>query len=162
MYGYPACFDAIALGCLTALISRHVSLNHRAGALLRLLAWFGIVATFLAGIDGHEVFGFSVIALFAALLLIGALGPARRPGLAARGFGWLGRHSYELYLFHIVLLGALRDLLPRQALAVWLKWPLLVLFLCASCLLAHLIARHAAEPLNATLRRRLAPSARAA
>lgn len=157
MYGYPACFDAIALGCLTAIISAKFSVNAKQGALLRLCAWLGIGATYLAGIDGHEVFGFSVIALFAAVLLLGALQHDARPHLLARALGWIGRHSYELYLFHIALLAGLRDALPRSALAPWCKLPLFVLFVLASCLLAALIARRFADPLNAWLRVRLAP-----
>jgi peptidoglycan/LPS O-acetylase OafA/YrhL len=158
MYGYPACFDAIAFGCLTALLSADVSIGERQGRVLRIFAWLGIAATYLAGIDRHEVFGFSIIALFASVLLFGALRSATAPGWAARCLAWLGRHSYELYLFHIVVLGALRDLWPRSEIGASAKLPLLALFLLMSCALAAAIARYFADPLNGWLRRRLAPT----
>jgi peptidoglycan/LPS O-acetylase OafA/YrhL len=156
MYGYAACFDAIALGCLTALLSDNAAIGERQGRVLRILAWLGIAATYLAGIDGHEVFGFSIIAAFAAVLLFGALGPAKPPGPMARGLAFLGRHSYELYLFHIAVLAALRELWPRSQVPASLKLPLLALFLLLSCVLAAAIARYFADPLNRRLRQRLA------
>jgi peptidoglycan/LPS O-acetylase OafA/YrhL len=157
MYGYAACFDAIALGCLTAILYSRVNLPGRAGLWVRGTAAVGLTVTYLAGIDGHEVFGFTWIALFTALLLFNAYDADPKPRLLPfRWVAWLGRHSYELYLFHIIVLGAIRDLIPKESLPTVYKLPLLGVFLALSVLVALCVARGFADPLNGYLRRRLA------
>jgi peptidoglycan/LPS O-acetylase OafA/YrhL len=180
MYAYPACFDAIAFGCLTALLQRKAAISPRLSLGIRVVAGLCLCITYLSGIDGHEVFGFSLIALFASGCLMGAFdsdpesGAARRSGRTPTAFGrmaaalggmarwlgrivgWFGRHSYELYLFHIILLAGLRDLIPKAAVPYAYKLPLLALFLLASGLLAGAAARYFADPVNARLRMGLA------
>jgi peptidoglycan/LPS O-acetylase OafA/YrhL len=157
MYGYAACFDAIAMGCLTAMLYSRIDIRGRAGRWVRGAAAVGLTVTYLAGIDGHEVFGFTGVALFTALLLFNAFDDDRpRRGLPFRWVAWLGRHSYELYLFHIIVLGAIRDLIPKESLPAVYKLPLLAVFLALSALVAFCIARGFADPLNRYLRRRLA------
>jgi peptidoglycan/LPS O-acetylase OafA/YrhL len=173
MYAYPACFDAIAFGCLTALLQRKVAIGRRLGIAIRYAAGIGLSVTYLSGIDGHEVFGFSLIALCAAALLTNAFDGSTQPAghgriSVLRRFGggiigwfrrivcWFGRHSYELYLFHIILLAGVRDLVPKAALPYAYKLPLLMLFLIASGLIAAVVARCFADPVNARLRLYLA------
>ena len=164
MYGYLACFDAIALGCLTALLAGRFDLDALRRPWVQAAAALGLACTWLWGIEGHEAFGFSLVALGTALLLVGARRrggdpepPARFP---ARLLRWLGGHSYELYLFHIIVLGLMKDLVPRTALSSGYKLPWLLLYLALSAGLAALVAARFSEPLNAILRRRLAPQAR--
>jgi peptidoglycan/LPS O-acetylase OafA/YrhL len=162
MYAYAACFDAIAIGCLSALLQHRVAIGPHLGKLIRYAAGAGLAVWYFSGIDGHEIFGFSWIALCVCGLLINAFEPAARIGgfPPSRIVGWFGRRSYELYLFHIMLLAAMRDLVPKQALPYAWKLPLFVLFVLLSGLLAELVARSFADPLNARLRRRLAGDAR--
>jgi peptidoglycan/LPS O-acetylase OafA/YrhL len=161
MYGYLACFDAIAIGCLCALLER----AWRPGAPLgRLLRWGGAVAmaaVYLRGFGGAEAYGFTLMALGAAAFLAGA-SSAPMGTLAARisaPLRWMGRHSYELYLYHIIVLALLRNLLAKADLTYATRLPLLLAFLAASCLLAALVARHIAQPANLALRRRLLAAA---
>ena len=116
----------------------------------------------LSGIDGHEVFGFSLIALCSAGLLTNAFEPAAQTSrfLLSRIVGWFGSHSYELYLFHIILLAGIRDLLPRAALPYAFKLPLFAAFVAASGVFAGLAARYFADPVNGRLRRHLASDAK--
>jgi peptidoglycan/LPS O-acetylase OafA/YrhL len=162
MYAYPACFDAIAFGCLGALLQRRFVIGPRLGILLRWVCGLGLAVCYFAGIDGHEIFGFSLIALCSVGLLINAFEASARTSRLAlsRIVGWFGRHSYEIYLFHIILLAGIRDLLPRAALPSALKLPLFVGFLALSGLLAGLVARYFADPINMRLRRYLAGQAR--
>lgn len=165
MYGYLACFDAIALGCLTALLVRRFDLNALRRRWVQGAAALGLASTWLWGIDGHEAFGFSLVALGTALLLVGArpTGEAQvRARLSpGRFLGWFGGHSYELYLFHIIVLGLMKDLVPRAALSYRSKLPWLLLFLALSTGLAALVAARVSEPMNAALRRRWARPAKA-
>jgi peptidoglycan/LPS O-acetylase OafA/YrhL len=70
----------------------------------------------------------------------------------------LGSHSYELYLFHIVVLGIMVDLMPREAMTVGLKLPMLAVFFALSVILAWGAARFFGDPLNRLLRRRFTRS----
>ena len=156
MYGYLACFDAIALGCLTALLKREVSLTARASSLATWVAAPGLACVYLLGIDGHEGAGFSLIALATCVLLLagGTDGPARRPVRLLGPLRWMGRHSYELYLFHIVVLACMRDLVPRDALGNGAKPLWLIAFIGLSCVVAALVSRCYSEPANRALRLR--------
>ena len=174
LYAYPACFDAIAFGCLAALLQAKFPIGRRVGMLLRWAGGMGLAIGYFAGIDGHEIFGFSLIALCTVGLLANGFDGAARNGIesatpnkvdgAAPGrrfifsriLGWFGRHSYELYLFHIILLAGLRDLVPKATLPMALKLPLFLVYLGVSGLIAGMAARYFADPLNVWLRRRLA------
>ena len=161
LYGYCACFDAIAFGCLAALASRRLRPPGRLARALWWLACLAVAVTYLRGIDGHEHFGFTLIAAFTALALFASKhcdGQLKNP--LARVIGWFGSHSYELYLFHIIVLGLLREALPRRVLASVDKLPLLAAFMLASALSAAAVARLYADPLNAGLRRRMLQRAR--
>jgi peptidoglycan/LPS O-acetylase OafA/YrhL len=162
MYGYPACFDAIAFGCLAALFQHRFAMGPRLAFLLRAVSGASLTACYLSGIDGHEVFGFSLMALFSVGLLSNAFEPSARVSRfrSSRLVGWYGKHSYELYLFHIILLAGIRDLVPKTSLAYALKLPLFIVFLGLSGLLAALVARYFADPVNARLRRYLAGNRR--
>ena len=166
MYGYLACFDAIALGCLTAMLRARVPAPPSLRLPLTVFGSLLLAVSYLYGISGHEVWGFSVVALSTACLLFSdspsdSLSDARRMPRISQSWAlplaplrWLGRHSYELYLFHIVILAAMRNFVPRGQLdAVW-KLPALLAFIPVSALAAHIVARYFAEPLNRTLRSR--------
>ena len=150
MYGYGACFDAIAMGCIAALLRPRISPPLPAANAISVVAAAALVAAYLCGIDGHEAFGFSAIALATSLLLLTA--PQREPSRLSAPLRWAGRHSYELYLFHIVVLALMRDIVPRDALPVVAKLPALLGFVAVSCMLAALVARYWSEPANRLLR----------
>ena len=157
-YGYLACFDAIALGCLVAIAYRSINVRRTIGRGTRVVAAGALAAAYLIGIDGNEVFGFSLVALSAAVLLTNAFERSRAGAAAAplRALRWLGRHSYELYLFHIIVLAGLRTVVPKGALASTFKLPALLLFLLVSAGFAAAVASGLAEPVNCRLRSLLA------
>lgn len=159
MYGYLACFDAIALGCLTALLARRFTLAGKEARIARIVAGVALAVVYLRGIAGHEVFGFSLIAVASAVFLFASAGdaaPGWTTGRLSKGVRWMGRHSYELYLFHIIVLAGMRNLYTKAELGYWVRLPWLCLFLVASFLLAALVARYVAEPANAAIRKRFA------
>ncbi len=154
MYGYLACFDAIALGCLAALCATRVALSGAARATLRIAAGSTMAAVYATGIEGHEVYGFTWLSLATAAFLVGcagAAGPGWTTGRWAMPVRWLGRRSYECYLFHVPVLAALRLALPaKAAVAPWSGG--LALFIALAALAAALVARFVADPCNAWLR----------
>lgn len=154
--GNWACYDAIALGCLTALLTQ----RWQPSAALARLAWpaasIVLATVYLVGIHGHERVGFSLIALCTAVLLAASTSAVLpRPSQLTRAFAWFGSHSYELYLFHIIVLAGLRNVTDRAHLSHAMRLPLLLGFVAVSTLLAWTIARYVGEPANRALRARL-------
>ncbi|MEK6347029.1 MAG: acyltransferase [Burkholderia sp.] len=164
LYGYLSCFDAIAIGCGVALLpARPMS----AGAFRR-LAWvvaLAMAATWLSGpIMRQVVWGVSVIALGTGALLYGMANRvenASAPGSGIYGdehggvsnfIRFFGVRSYELYLFHIVVLGVLRETLTRANIVAAWKPVWLVLYVAVASVVAQLVFRRFSEPLNARLR----------
>jgi peptidoglycan/LPS O-acetylase OafA/YrhL len=157
MYGYAACFDAIAFGCLAALWYPRIDIGRIATRVVRGLAALALAAVYMTGIEGHEALGFSCIALCSACLLVNSFdGPAERRGVRPGWIVcWFGRHSYELYLFHIIVLAGMRNWVPPGTLPYAYKLPFFALFLLLSALAAGAVSRFYAEPVNEGLRRRL-------
>jgi peptidoglycan/LPS O-acetylase OafA/YrhL len=107
----------------------------------------------------HSVFGAIFVACGTALFVFGAHASAAgwlARSLTGRMIGWFGRHSYELYLAHIILHGLMRTAMPRAALADAWKPLWLALFLAGSAFIAWAVARFFSEPANRRLRAALA------
>ncbi|WGS52748.1 acyltransferase [Paraburkholderia sp. D15] len=162
LYAYFACFDGIAIGCCAAVLAKRVALQGRTACWLQ-----GVVAAAMAfiylcaPIAETNVLGVTAMALGTAMLLMGAAtsgqqehahGDRKRRGSV---LAWFGRHSYELYLFHLVVLGGLRTIWPPLMTAGNEKLLLLAAFFVLSALLSACIARFFSEPLNGTIRDRL-------
>ena len=94
------------------------------------------------------------MALSTGLILLmakdGGASPFKKPLWA--GFRWLGKNSYELYLFHILVLALMRVAVKRDALPFFAKPFWFLLFLALSSAAAELVARFFSEPLNLRLR----------
>ena len=157
MVGYAACFDAIAFGCLAALLAAVKRPPPMAARWVGVAAAFALGASYLAGIRNHEAFGFTAVAASMAVLVWCASASNGAGWADARWLAplrWAGRHSYELYLFHIIVLAAMRELVPRAQMSADWKLPSLLLFIAASASVAALVARYFSEPINAALRAR--------
>jgi peptidoglycan/LPS O-acetylase OafA/YrhL len=160
LYAYFASFDGIAIGCCTAVLAKRVG---------RLLPPFVVVAGMAClylwrPIQDTNVLGVTLMAVGTAMLLLGGhvqpTGPVRKRMRAPGALDWFGRLSYELYMFHLVVLGAVRAaFLPRDMTGDG-KLLLLALFLALSAGLSATIARWYADPLNRAVRGFLAVSAR--
>jgi peptidoglycan/LPS O-acetylase OafA/YrhL len=163
MYGYLACFDAIAMGCLAALLVRAITLGAPLARALRWLGMAGMLAVYLRGFDGVVGVGFTLMALASASFLVGAAFSATMHAIALRlstPLRWLGRHSYEVYLYHIVVLALLRNVVLKAQLTYETRLPLLLLFLALTFVAAALVARYVALPANRAIRQRFLPPPR--
>jgi peptidoglycan/LPS O-acetylase OafA/YrhL len=160
LYGYFACFDAIAMGCCTALLAQRMRVPSavrnaaQAGAAV-FIAWI-----YLRGsIGDHAIFGPTLVAAGAALFLLveGASrpSPGTRALLRFEPLGWFGRHSYELYLFHIVVLALMRNVVDNEALRTNYKPLWFLAFVMVSAMAAAIVARYYSEPLNHRIRKLL-------
>ena len=152
IYDYFGCFDGIALGALSALAAKRFS-----GRLNRTAAWASIIAgTLLLGstyatieVNDHYELGLTLIALGAALTLFASQCvpfAGTRPS-SYDPLAYLGKLSYEVYLFHMTIFALLSSvIIPR--------YPELVFAVAIFCAVAlsDLIHRFYAEPLDRWLR----------
>jgi len=160
LYAYLACFDGIAIGCCTALLTKRIALQSRTRMVLQLLAVAAMTFVYLyRPIAQSNVMGVTAMAMGTAVLLLAAHNrPAELLLQRPRGsvvFGWFGRVSYELYLFHLIVLGTLRAMFPPTGVVGDEKLVLLAGFLLFSAGLSVSISRLYAEPLNRNIRRYL-------
>ncbi|KWO40766.1 acyltransferase [Burkholderia sp. MSMB1459WGS] len=155
LYAYFACFDGIAIGCCTALLAERARWQVLAATPVQWLTATAMTALYLAWpIAESHVFGVSAMALGTAVLLIGAHAqrtPAHGHMLAP--LRWSGRLSYELYLFHLIVLGTLRTFWAPSATHGDGKLALLVAYLVLSAGLSAVIARAYATPLDRFIKR---------
>jgi peptidoglycan/LPS O-acetylase OafA/YrhL len=166
LYAYFACFDGIAIGCCTALLAEKISFRGRGAVLLQCVTVACMAFLYLYwSIGQSNVLGVTAMSLGTAVLLLGARQRPDADGAVGDGsrflsvFGWLGRQSYELYLFHLIVLGALRTAFPPKLVAGDEKLLLLAAYLVLSIVVSAGIARFFSEPLNRGIRRRLASTA---
>jgi peptidoglycan/LPS O-acetylase OafA/YrhL len=162
LYGYWSCFDAITLGCCAALFAKKYTVSGIKGKFIGLLgaALIGITY-FYTGIMDGIVFGVSLVAIGTAILLVQTYN--RQPtklfssNLITKLVCWFGKNSYELYLFHIVILALMKTLVSRQQLGDYSKPLWLLVFLILSAILAQIISHFFSEPLNKKIRKLYAP-----
>ncbi|VWB25803.1 acyltransferase family protein [Burkholderia metallica] len=165
LYAYFACLDGIAIGCCTALLAERARWQVFAATPVQWLTGIAMAGLYLAWpIAQSHVPGVTAMALGTAVLLIGAHAE-REPahGRALAPLRWSGRLSYELYLFHLIVLGALRTFWPPSAMQGDTKLLLLIAYLALSAILSAVIARGYATPLDRFIKRLASrPAARVA
>ena len=159
-YGYLSCMDAIALGCLTALLSAwkiSTTLNWILRSLGIVFMLLVLAVKPLVSYLGIYKVGLDVTMLaLGSCLVIFSLAQKNSPGTKFTApIRWFGRHSYEIYLTHAFLVMSLtRIFLWLQLSVSWaLLWYLIALVL--SGLLGSLVAHYFSEPLNKKLRENL-------
>ena len=154
LYAYLACFDGIAIGCIAALLASRVAPSRS----LQLAVIGGMAFLYLIrSIGDTNVYGVTLMALGTAILLLGAHQRPSTP-LLDRSWsvvlGWFGRLSYELYLFHLIVLGSLRTIFLPSAARGDQKLLLLLAYVALSAGTAALIGRFYSEPSNRGIRLR--------
>lgn len=154
LYAYFACFDAIAIGCCSALLAKRIQWHGRVRTISAGFVSAAMTFVYLAcPIGESNVLGVTGMALGTAVLLLAAPDrPSQLHGGLTRLIEWFGRLSYELYLFHLIVLGLLRTFFPPSGVQGDEKLVLLASYLLVSAALSALIARCYAEPLNRAIR----------
>ena len=157
---YLSCFDGIALGCCAAILARHVRLPVRTRSTLQLvtaaaMAWFYLSVP----IDQTSaVYGVSLMAMATAILLMLQAGATPVHATRPSPLGFCGRLSYELYLFHLIVLAASQTIWPAPAATGDSRVVLLAAYLVLSIGLAAVIGRWFSSPLDRYFRGASAPA----
>ena len=152
---YFSCFDGIAFGCCAAVLSQRVRLPSQVTVPVFYLTavcmtWFYLSAS----ISVTGVYGVTLMALGTAMLLIvqNQEEALLRRGAFLKPLRRCGRLSYEIYLFHLVVLGGLRTIWAPESTGFHAKGLLLVAFLTLSTVFAAIVSRYYSEPLNRRFR----------
>lgn len=160
-YSYLGGMDAIALGCLTALVAARVRFSR---TVLRVFAGCGIalVAVILGFSSVHALRMFGRAGLDDTILAVGTclimIPAAQTQWRSPRAFApalVLGRRSYEVYLTHMFVVFALFDLFVAHGGPMQLVPVLFVAAIVAAAVLGELVARLYSEPMNRLLRKRM-------
>ena len=158
IYEYFGCFDGIAVGALAALAAKRFKgdIPKSASCFLMAMGTGILVCTYLKlSVQTHYGVGLTLIALGAALILFASqCAPfASTQPWFYDPLAYLGRLSYEIYLFHMTIYALLSGvLMPR-----FVSHSYLLFIGVAFCIVASsdAIARFYAEPLNRWLRAKL-------
>lgn len=160
-YSYLGAMDAIALGCLTAMLTAKTSLQRRslwvsgvAGAGLVILILCFSRSTVVWGLERSGL-DMTILAGGTCLLIVVAAETRWTAPRALRPMLWLGQRSYEIYLSHMfIVLGVfgIYVSLGRSLTAVPVLFLAVILL---AGLLGEIVARLYSEPMNWRLRRKL-------
>jgi peptidoglycan/LPS O-acetylase OafA/YrhL len=162
---YLGGMDAIALGCLTALLCSHVSLSRKAlrttsvvGAALMLFI-LGFSRTAYRWGLGNAGLEETVLAIGTCMMIVAASQSGWRAPRVFRPLLALGRNSYEVYLTHMfVVLGAF-GLFVKLGKPMPLVPVLFVITIILAAILGDRVARYFSEPMNRRLRKHWGDSA---
>jgi peptidoglycan/LPS O-acetylase OafA/YrhL len=159
-YSYLGGMDAIALGCLTALVLEKRRLSHAA---LRLLMIFGTaMLAFSLGCSlkaqawglGRSGLDMTILALGTCMLIaLGAQTRWRSPRVLGPLLS-LGQRSYEIYLTHMFVVLGVFSLFVAIGRPVSGVPGLFVGVVLISGVLGEIVARFCSEPINRILRER--------
>lgn len=158
LYHYFSSFDGIAIGCLTALLVYHFKLNMPyKNTLITLVSLLMCSVYFYAPIKEISTWGISVFAGLSAILIL--LVSQKSADISAQAFYsqflvWVGQRSYEMYLFHLIILGLFKVFyFPKETLATE-KLMLLPVYFLGVFLLSWAIEKYYSTPLNLMIRQK--------
>jgi peptidoglycan/LPS O-acetylase OafA/YrhL len=164
-YSYLGGMDAIALGCLTALLLRKRRLARPVlltmGSVGALLMIFILCFSIEANRWGLERSGLSmsIVALGACMVIAASSQSQWRSPRALAPLRLLGRRSYEVYLTHMFVVFGLFAVFVAAGKPLGAVPVLFVTVIVCSGLVGELVARFYSEPMNRRLRNRFGDGA---
>ncbi|MGN5765950.1 acyltransferase family protein [Acinetobacter calcoaceticus] len=157
LYHYFSSFDGIAFGCIAALLAPYLKLQAHTWSGLKYIAIVTMfIIYFSAPIKENCIWGISLFALATAIVILANV--ANEQVIQVQRFKWLqeiGKNSYEIYLFHLIILGFFKLFYTPALTEGNIKLVLLLLYLILAIGLGALIARYFSNPLNQAIRQRL-------
>ena len=155
LYHYFSSFDGITIGCLTAVYVQHFKgVIYNQKMIVAVTAFLMTALYFYAPIKEVSSWGISVFALLTALLILCFTQDLKVKPISytARSLVWIGQRSYEMYLFHLIILGLMKVVyFPKETLAAE-KLMLLPIYFIAVFILSWAIEKYYSTPLNLKIR----------
>jgi peptidoglycan/LPS O-acetylase OafA/YrhL len=159
-YSYLAGMDAIALGCLTALLvarrrlTRHVLLT--VGSVGTLLLIFSLCFSIQANSWGlgRDGLNMTILALGTCMVITAVAQTEWRSTRVFSPFLLLGKRSYEVYLTHMFVVFGLFNFFVMAGKPMMAVPALFIAVIPFAALLGELVARFYSDPMNRWLRKR--------
>jgi peptidoglycan/LPS O-acetylase OafA/YrhL len=158
-YSYLGGMDAIAIGCLTAIVLNARRTSRKGAKLLALsgaailpVPLFFSVYTDRLGL-GRSGLDMSLVAVGTALLIAGSAETQWRSPRILRPLLILGQRSYEVYLTHMFVVFAFFRIFVSVGSPLYAVPVLFVAVITMAGLLGELVTKFFSEPMNRTLRR---------
>jgi peptidoglycan/LPS O-acetylase OafA/YrhL len=155
LYHYFSSFDGIAFGCIAALIAPQLKLQTYTWLGLKYIAIAAMVLTYLsAPIKENCIWGVSLFALATAIIILANVTNEQATNQPQR-LKWLqdiGKNSYEIYLFHLIILGTFKLFYTPALTEGNIKLLLLFIYFVVAIGLGGLIARYFSNPINQAIR----------
>jgi peptidoglycan/LPS O-acetylase OafA/YrhL len=157
---YLGGMDAIALGCLTAMLVDRIRFSRIA---LRAFAGAGtaLIASVLVGLRlayvpliGESGLDMTIIALGTCMVIIAAAQTRWKGPRLLVPLIRLGQRSYEVYLTHMFVVFASFAIFVHYGNPIWSVPLLFVSTVIATAVVGDLVGRYFSEPVNRTLRER--------
>lgn len=157
LYHYFSSFDGIAIGCITALIAQKYSKAIRYRHLMITVVTVLMIAVYVyAPIKEVSTWGISIFAILSAILIFFfAQHPQAKSSFKmTQVLVWIGQRSYEMYLFHLIILGLFKVVyLPKETLPIE-KLMLLPMYFIGVFILSWGIEKYYSTPLNRVIRKK--------
>lgn len=159
-YSYLGGMDAIALGCLTALVASRLRFSRAAlrtvGAIGVVLLVFSLCFSLEADAWGLERTGLdmTVVALGTCMVIAAVAQKNWKGPRVISPLLKLGERSYEVYLTHMFVVFGAFGLFVRAGKPMWGVPALFIGVIAAAGLLGEVVARFYSEPLNRLIRER--------
>ena len=155
LYHYFSSFDGIAIGCLTAMYAHYFKgAIYNQKMIVAVTEFLMTALYFYAPIKEVSSWGISVFALLTALLILCFTQDLKVKPISytARSLVWIGQRSYEMYLFHLIVLGLMKGVyFPKETVAAE-KLMLLPVYFIAVFILSWAIEKYYSTPLNLKIR----------
>lgn len=159
-YSYLGGMDAIALGCLTALLVSKPRFSRRtlwtlgsAGAVILILSLCFSLRINAWGLQQNGL-DMTILAVGACMVIAAAAQSQWRSPLALKPLVGLGQRSYEVYLTHMFVVFGLFNLFVRLGKPMSGVPVLFAGVIALAAALGYAVARFYSEPMNRSLRKR--------
>lgn len=165
-YSYLGGMDAIALGCLTALLLSNKRLSKQSirlsGAIGLALLTFSLcfsIKAYIWGL-GRNGLNMTLLAVGICLVIVAATQSSWRAPRLLSPFLILGRKSYEIYLTHIFVVMALFAIFVKLGKPLHLVPLLFIAAVVAAGVLGWLVSAFFSEPMNRLIRSKVGDDAK--
>jgi peptidoglycan/LPS O-acetylase OafA/YrhL len=156
-YSYLGGIDAIALGCITAILLSRLEISRSAlwvigtagTAIVTFCLGFSLQADRLLALAGLDM---TVLAMGTCMVIATAATTKWRGPRAIQPLLRLGRHSYEIYLTHMFVVFAVFQVFLVMGRQMRFVPVLFIVVVVVAALLGEMVARAYSEPLNRLLR----------
>ena len=150
--GVISSFDIIAYGCFAAYMKDKIILKPFLSKIIMLGAIITLIATYLFGIKGNEVFGIILVSISTSLILILPHEFTIPKNLIMKGIATLicllGRLSYELYLFNMMVVCLFYSIFSKYHLSNLGVIIIFISFFIMTLAISYFVNLFFTEPMN--------------